>query len=206
MYKNTMIKDEAALDTIYGTVNPNSLAKETNHLTAAYRDWIEQAPFMAVASVGNGGMDCSPRGDKPGQLFRVLDNKTIAIPDRRGNNRLDTLRNLVTDPRIALLFLMPGINETLRINGEAIVTTDEALRKSFASGANEPVTVVVVSIKSVYFQCARALMRSDLWSIDAQVKKASVPTAGEMTKSGLPDFDSNSYDAELMGRQKDSLY
>ncbi len=107
------IYDEAALDTIYGTVNPNSLAKETNHLTAAYRNWIEQAPFMAVASGGNGGMDCSPRGDKPGQLFRVLDNKTIAIPDRRGNNRLDTLRNLVTDPRIALLFLMPGVNETL---------------------------------------------------------------------------------------------
>lgn len=206
MYEDSRLKDEAALDAIYGQINPNSLAKETSQLTPAYRTWIERAPFMAVASIGEGGLDCSPRGDKPEQLFRVLDDQTIAIPDRRGNNRLDTLRNLVADPRIALLFLLPGINETLRINGEAIVVTDEVLRKSFAVNAQEPVSVIVVNIKSVYFQCARALMRSELWSIDGQVAKGSVPTAGEMVKSALPEFDGDSYDAQLLGRQRDSLY
>jgi len=94
----SIVKDEAALNAIYGKINPNSLTKETKQLTTAYRVWIERAPFMAVASIGEGGMDCSPRGDKPGQLFRVLDDQTIAIPDRRGNNRLDTLRYLVADP------------------------------------------------------------------------------------------------------------
>jgi len=206
MYEDSILKDEAALETIYGKANPNSLAKETTRLTAAYCQWIERAPFMAVASIGHGGLDCSPRGDKPGQLFRILDDHTIAIPDRRGNNRLDTLRNLVADPRIALLFLLPGINESLRVNGEAIVVTDEKLRKSFSVNSHEPASVVVVTIKSVYFQCARALMRSRLWSIDAHLDKAAVPTAGEMTKSGLPDFDSDIYDAALSGRQKNSLY
>jgi len=151
-------------------------------------------------------MDCSPRGDKPGQLFRILDDQTIAIPDRRGNNRLDTIRNIVADPRVSLLFLLPGINESLRINGEAIVVTDNALRNSFAVNGSEPATVVVVTIRSVYFQCGRALMRSGLWSADAHVSKAEVPTAGEMIKSGLPDFDSNSYDTQLQSRHKDSLY
>jgi len=151
-------------------------------------------------------MDCSPRGDKPGQLFRILDDQTIAIPDRRGNNRLDTIRNIVADPRVALLFLLPGINESLRINGEAIVVTDTALRNRFAVNGSKPVTVVVVTISSVYFQCARALMRSGLWSTDAQVGKAEVPTAGEMIKSGLSDFDSETYDAQLRSRQRSSLY
>jgi len=206
MYENSSLKDEAALAAIYGKVNPNSLAKETTQLTRAYRAWIERAPFMAVASIGAGGMDCSPRGDKPGQLFRVLDDRTIAIPDRRGNNRLDTLRNLVTDPRVALLFLLPGINETVRINGDALVVIDNELRKSFTVNNQEPVSVIVVTIRSVYFQCARSLMRSELWSSDRQVAKTAVPTAGEMTKSALPAFDSDEYDAQLSGRQKDSLY
>jgi len=206
MYEDTVLNDESALEAIYGVVNPNSIAKETPQLTTAYRAWIERAPFMAIASIGRGGMDCSPRGDKPGQLFRILDDQTIAIPDRRGNNRLDTIRNIVADPRVALLFLLPGINESLRINGEAIVVTDTALRNRFAVNGSKPVTVVVVTISSVYFQCARALMRSGLWSTDAQVGKAEVPTAGEMIKSGLSDFDSETYDAQLRSRQRSSLY
>ncbi len=194
------------LAALYGAVNPNSLRKEVGHLTTAYRTWIERAPFVAVATSGEGGLDCSPRGDPAGQLIRVLDERTIALPDRRGNNRLDTLKNIVTDPRVALLFLMPGINETLRVNGRARLTTDPALRQSFGVDGKLPVTVIVVSIDAVYFQCARALMRSGLWDVAKHVGRGEVPTAGEMSKSADETFDAATYDAELLPRQKASLY
>lgn len=201
-----IITDEAALESLYGSVNPNSLAKEVQALTPEYRQWIEIAPFMAIASIGQSGLDCSPRGDKTGQLFRVLDDQTIAIPDRRGNNRLDTLRNLVTDSRISLLFLLPGINECVRINGEAQVVADANLRESFMVNDQNPVTVIVVHIKSVYFQCARSLIRSALWSPENFVARSQVPTAGQMTKAAVSEFDAKSYDGELADRQQKTLY
>ena len=204
-YKNTII-NEADLEALYGQPGTNSLTKEVDALTPEYRLWIEQSPFMAIASIGQGGLDCSPRGDAPGQLFRILDNQTIAIPDRRGNNRLDTLRNLVTDPRISLLFLLPGINETIRINGLAQVVTDTAIRQSFRINNQEPKTVIIVKIKSVYFQCARALLRSRLWSAENVVEKSAVPTAGQMSKGTDAEFDAKQYDADLPDRQKSTLY
>jgi len=206
MYEESTVKNEAALQALYGDINPNSLAKEMSYLTPAYRAWIERAPFMTMATIGPGGMDCSPRGDKPGQLFRILDDNTIAIPDRRGNNRLDTLKNLVVDPRVALLFLLPGINESLRINGKALVVTDTELRESFAVGEKMPISIVIITIESVYFQCGRALLRSSLWSADAQVPKNAVPSAGEMIKAGAPDFDATSYDEQAPVKQQDTMY
>lgn len=194
------------LSALYAVASPVSLLKQTQRLTPEYRRWIEAAPFFAIATSGLGGLDCSPRGDRPGDLFHVLDDASIAIPDRRGNNRLDTLKNLVADPRVALLFLLPGINECVRINGRARLTTDEALRQSFSMDGKLPVTVIVVSIEAVYFQCARALLRSKLWDVTAQIARSAVPTAGEMTKSGVPDFDAASYDAALPKRQLGSLY
>lgn len=201
-----VLRDLASLVAHYGEVNANSLAKETDRLTPAYRQWIEAAPFLAIATSGAGGLDCSPRGDATGQLFAVLDDRTLAIPDRRGNNRLDTLKNIVADPRVALLFLVPGINETLRINGRAVVTTDPDLTGRFAVGDKRPVTVILVSIDAVYFQCARALIRSRLWEAEARVPRDRVPTAGEMTRSAMPDFDADAYDAALPARQRSSLY
>ena len=195
-----------ALEALYGTVNRNSLAKEAARLTPAYRRWIEAAPFFAIASGGPGGLDCSPRGDARGQLFRVLDDRTLAIPDRRGNNRLDTLKNILADPRVALLFLNPGINETLRINGRARITTDPELIEGFAVGDKRPATGVVVEIDAVYFQCARALARAKLWDPEARIRPGEVPTAGQMTKGAQPDFDAESYDAALPVRQKATLY
>jgi len=159
-----------------------------------------------LASVGAQGLDCSPRGDANSQLFRVLNESTLAIPDRRGNNRLDTLRNIVADPRVALLFLIPGISEALRINGQASITTDPALIDSFAISDRKPATVILVEINAVYFQCARALMRSKLWDPSSHVESSDVPTAGQMTRSADPDFDAESYDAELAERQKSTLY
>ncbi len=194
------------LEDLYGPVNPHSLAKEVPSLNETYRDWLEKAPFVAIASGGNNGLDCSPRGDKTGDLFRILDDQTIAIPDRRGNNRIDTLKNIVEDPRVGLLFLIPGINETLRINGQAKLTTDPALLESFSINGKQPQTVIIVSIDAVYFQCARALIRSGLWKSNHQLSKGDVPSAGQMTKGALPDFDAQSYDTALPGRQKATLY
>ena len=204
-----------ALLELYGDINPNSLRKEVPALTPAYRRWIAASPFLAMATIGGGdaaglvapgGLDCSPRGDRPGQLFAVLDDRTIAIPDRRGNNRLDTLRNLIADPRIALLFLVPGVPECVRINGTAVITTDPDLRRQFAIDGREPTTVILVKIASVYFQCARAIIRSKLWEPETRAASASLPTAGDMTRSGDATFDEKAYDAILRERQLATLY
>lgn len=190
----------------YSEPGPTSLAKEVDRLTPEYRRWIEAAPFFALATSGPGGLDCTPRGDPAGSLFRVLDERTIAIPDRRGNNRLDSLRNLLTDPRIALLFLVPGILECVRINGRASLTRDPALIAATTFDGHAPVTVVVVQIESVYFQCARAIMRAGLWKPEAHRDPATLPTAGEMTRSASATFDQVAYDATLRSRQIDTLY
>jgi uncharacterized protein len=201
----TTITTLADLEALYGATNPVSLAKETPRLTPAYRRWLAAAPFCSVATSGPGGLDCSPRGD-PAGFLRVIDDSTVAFADRRGNNRLDTLRNLVEDPRIALLFLTPGINETLRINGRAVISTDPDLLQSFVMDGKLPKTVIVVRITSVYFQCARALARSHLWDPARHVAKGAVPTAGEMTKGADPTFDGDAYDAALPARQAATLY
>lgn len=206
MYKQSVVKTEADLDALYGKPKPASLGKEVDHLNPVYQAWLERSTFMSIASIGSGGMDCSPRGDKLGQLFRVLNNKTIAIPDRRGNNRLDTLRNIVNDSRVALLFLLPGVNECLRINGNAVLTTDEDLCNSFAVNGKPVVSVVVVTINAVYFQCARAIVRSGLWNENNKIDVKDVPSAGEMIKSGMSDFDSGEYDEAQPKRIQDTLY
>jgi len=201
-----IVTSPEALEALYGPVNPNSLAKETARLTPEYRRWIGQAPFLAIATAGPGGLDCSPRGDAAGHLVRVVDETTLLVPDRRGNNRIDTLRNIIADPRIALLFLIPGINETLRVNGRAEITTEPALLESFAVDGRAPASVIRIFIDAVYFQCARALVRSRLWQADAQVPRNAVPSAGEMIRAAKPGFDAESYDAELDDRHRRTLY
>ncbi len=153
---------------------PTSVTKEIDHLTDLHRAYIEASPFVVVATSGPGGVDCSPRGDPPG-FVRVADERTLLMPDRRGNNRLDTLRNIVVDPRIGLLFLVPGVGVTLRVNGTAQLSTDIGLRRSFAVDGKLPATVVVVTTTSVYTQCPKALIRSHLW--DRQPPSRRVRTA-----------------------------
>ena len=206
MSDNHAVTSMEALEALYGTPPERSIAKETQMLTPAYRKWLERAPFVAIASTGPGGLDCSPRGDAVGQLLRVIDDKTIAIPDRRGNNRLDTLRNIVEDPRIALLFLIPGINDTLRVNGRATLTTDPEMIESFAVGDKRPATIILVHIDAVYFQCARAILRSDLWSPEALAARKDVPTTGDMIRAAASDFDATGYDTNQTARQKATLY
>jgi hypothetical protein len=171
-----------------------ALFKETDRITPQYRKLIEAAPFVVVATSGPEGLDCSPRGDPPG-FVRVVDEHTIIIPDRRGNNRIDTLRNLVRDPRIALLFLIPGVGETMRINGHAEISTDPKLTESFLINGKLPRSVLVVTVERAYFQCTKAIIRSKLWDPASVVDRKTLPTPGtilaELTdgKMGGPEHD-----------------
>jgi PPOX class probable FMN-dependent enzyme len=166
-----------ALERIYGAPSGGAVVKEIDHLNAPYRAFIEAAPFCAMATSGPGGLDCTPRGDPPG-FVRVRDEKTLLIPDRRGNNRIDSLRNLVADPRISLLFLIPGCGETIRVNGHAVISIDPGLCESFIFAGKAPRSVIVVTVDRVYFQCAKAIVRSRLWDPSTQVDRRTLPTSG----------------------------
>ncbi len=193
------------LGALYDAPSDATIKKVSDRMTPAYRQMIEASPFFTFATVGADGLDCSPRGDKT-QAVMILDDKTIAIPDRRGNNRLDTLKNLVEDPRCALLFLIPGVNECIRINGTAELTTDPDLISKLTHEGKAPVTVIRVTIQELYFQCARAIIRSGIWHSETQVTRGNLPTAGDLTKSVYTEFDAKSYDAELPNRQAKTLY
>ena len=156
------------LESAYGVPHGPALAKETDRITAPYRALIEAAPFFALASAGSDGLDCSPRGDAPG-FVRVHDEKTLLVPDRRGNNRIDTLRNILHDPRVALLFMIPGCSETVRVMGRASISADPALAQTFLVEGKAPRTVLVVAIERVFYQCAKAIVRSKLWDVSRQV-------------------------------------
>jgi PPOX class probable FMN-dependent enzyme len=194
------------LEAIYGQPGETSTVKVANRITAPYRVLIDTSPFAALATCGPEGLDCSPRGDLPG-FVRVHDEKTLMMPDRRGNNRVDSLRNIVRDPRVALLFLIPGSGSTLRVNGRAQVSADAELLASFRIDGKAPRTVIVMTVEEIYFQCARAIVRSDLWNPDKRVDPKSLPTPGRI----LADMSENrvggeAYDREWPERARQSLW
>jgi PPOX class probable FMN-dependent enzyme len=178
--KPHVISTMAELEALYADpVYPPAKVKETDRITKAYRALIEASPFFALATNGPNGLDCSPRGDPKG-FVRVQDDKTIVVPDRRGNNRIDSLRNLVHDPRVALLFLIPGVSETLRIVGRATISTEPELCASFIMQGKAPRSVLVIAVDQVFFQCAKAIVRSKLWDPATQVERSSLPTSGKI--------------------------
>lgn len=200
------ITTQDQLDALYSTPVAASIAKEIDYICDHYKAFIDKAPFVVLATVGPEGLDCSPRGDPPG-FVRVRDAKTVLIPDRRGNNRIDTLRNLVRDPRISLLFMIPGIGETLRINGRAEISADPELCASFAERGKAPTTVLVVTAERVYFQCPKALARSRLWSADAQIARSELPSTGEILQSLTKgSIDGTAYDAAYPRRLEETIY
>ena len=203
--ENYLIDSIDQLEEIYDKPVGGSILKETSIINDDYRQLIESATFFAIASIGSEGMDCSPRGDEPG-FIRILDHETLAIPDRRGNNRLDTIKNIVQDSRVALLLLIPGLNETVRINGNAQLSVEPGLLESFKVDGKAPKCVIVIKLKTMYFQCARALKRSRLWDATTHVDPAAMPTAGGLIKSVVSDFDQASYDSSLQQRQEKTLY
>lgn len=206
MTSSNLITDITQLDALYGDASPRSLTKEIDALNSQYQSFIEASPFMAVATVGMEGLDCSPRGEQ-GSVVRVVDAKTIQFADRRGNNRLDTLRNIVEDDRIALLFLVPGIGETMRVNGRATISIAPELIEAFTVDGKSPKTVVEVKVERVYFQCSKALVRSGIWDSDIARSFGDVPSAGEMLAATTNDsFDALEYDRMLEKRYSDELW
>src|SRR5438067_798253 len=176
---SSLITSLEDLQAIYGQPGETSIVKEVDHVTPHYRAMIEASPFAVLATSGPEGLDCSPRGDVPG-FVRVADERTLLLPDRRGNNRADSLRNIIRDPRVALLFMIPGLGHTVRVNGSAHLSTDAALLDLFIMEGKPPRCVVVIAVESVYFQCARAIVRSDLWNPQKHRDPDTLPTAGQI--------------------------
>jgi PPOX class probable FMN-dependent enzyme len=194
-----------ALAALYGPTLPASVTKVMDHLGAPYRAFVEAAPFVVLATVGPGGVDVSPRGDPPG-FVAVADPRTLLIPDRRGNNRLDALRNILTDPRVSLLFVIPGVGETVRVAGRAEIRADAGLRARFALDGRLPATVLRVSVEKVYYQCRKAVVRARLWDPSARVDAAAVPSVGAMIACASAEtVDAGATDAAYLERQK-TLY
>ena len=193
------------LEAHLGDVSARALVKEIDHVSPLYAEYIKASPFVVLASVGPEGVDTSPRGDAAG-FVEIVSTKKLMLPERRGNNRADTLRNIVRDPRVSLLFLIPGVGETLRVIGDARVIADKTLCGQFTV-QNKPARFVIeVNVKAVYFQCQKAFARSKLWSSEAQVSRGQLPTAGELIKAFDADFDAKTYDEGYSEYMKETMY
>ena len=202
----TTIATLQELEALYGKPGEASIVKEVPHIIPQYRAFIEASPFCTLATCGPEGLDCSPRGDVPG-FVRVADERTLMMPDRRGNNRVDSLSNIVRDPRVALCFLIPGSNSTLRVNGEAHLSVEPDLKASFSIDGKEPRSVIVIRTNAVYFQCGRAIVRSRLWEAESHIDPKSLPSPGEV----LANLSNGSvggadYDAKWAARARKTLW
>ena len=194
------------LEAIYGLPAGAAVFKEIDHVNAQYRAFIEAAPFFALATVGPEGVDCTPRGDDPG-FVRVADERTLMIPDRRGNNRVDSLRNIVRDPRVSMLFLVPGVGETFRVIGRASISTDPALCETFVFAGKAPRAVIVVKVESVYFQCSKAIIRSKLWDPTRHVERKNLPSNGTILAAITQGaMGGEEYDRAYPERLKATIY
>ncbi len=201
-----LIHSPEQLAALFGPVGEASLKKEVPFVHPHYRALIEASPFVALATSGPAGLDVSPRGDAPGFVV-VQDEHTLLLPERRGNNRVDSLRNILSDPRVALLFLIPGVGETLRVNGRATITVAPDLLQRFEVDGKAPQCVLMVQVETVFFQCARAILRSRLWDPAARQERSALPSAGAMLGSLTSgQIDGEQYDRELPARQRSTLY
>jgi PPOX class probable FMN-dependent enzyme len=193
------------LQALYGESHERSRRKELPRLIEPYRALIQASPFVVLASVGPDGLDCSPRGDAPG-FVHILDDQTLLLPDRPGNNRIDSLRNIVLNPRVALLFLIPGVGESLRINGRAEISLDPELLELGRAQGKLPRSVLRIHIDTCYFQCSKAALRSGLWDASRQVARASLPSAGDIFRCIYEEFDIEAYERDMQQRLRTSLY
>jgi hypothetical protein len=203
---NHHITSREQLRELYGTPFPPSLYKELGHINDHYRAMIELSPFVALATTGPNGLDCSPRGDAPG-FIRVKDANTLLLPDRPGNNRTDTLGNILDDPRVSLLFLIPGIGETLRVVGRAAISVDPELLESFAVNGKPARSVLVITVESVFFHCSKAIVRSKLWDPSRHLPRTALASTGtmvaELSKGAIA---AEQYDRDAPARIQAMLY
>ncbi len=205
-YSDHLVTTMGQLEALYGEKMGASVIKEIDHINDGYRKLIEAAPFVAVATSGPEGLDCSPKGDAAG-FVHILDEKTLAIPDRPGNNRIDGFRNIVRDPRIALLFLIPGVGETLRVNGRGSISIDPELMQSFAVNGKLPRSVLIVHVESIYFHCSKAIVRSKLWDEATKIDRRALPSTGTIiAELSQGKMGGETYDREAPAKIKAMLY
>ena len=198
------IKSIAELENLYGKPGEAAVLKVTPLLTPAYQKWIERSRFCVLSTVAAEGTDGSPRGDD-GPVVRVLDANTLALPDWSGNQRIDSLRNIVRDGRVSLLFMVAGSNNVIRVNGTAVLSADPAITGRFEQRGKQPKVVILITIKEVYSQCARSLMRADLWNKDDQSE--GLPSVGEiMSEISEGGFDGDAYDEGWLERAKTTMW
>ncbi|NOR61859.1 MAG: pyridoxamine 5'-phosphate oxidase family protein [Rhodobacteraceae bacterium] len=198
-----MIETIAELEALYGTPKEASQVKVASQITPSYRALIEAASFVALATVGPEGTDCTPRGDE-GQVVFVEDFHTLALPDWRGNDRIDTLRNVVRDGRVSLMFMVPGSTMIVRVNGRAKISADADKLAQYGKQGKQPRTVMLIKIEELYFQCARAVIRADLWNTD---NTPSLPTAGDiLSEMTSGEFEGKSYDETWPERAAKTLW
>ncbi len=203
MSKISTVKE---LEAIYGHPGKPSLVKEVRQVIPQYRAYIEAASFCTLATAGPEGLDCSPRGDLPG-FVRIQDDRTLMMPDRRGNNRIDSLKNIVRDPRVALCFLIQGVRNALRVNGEAHLSVDPETLASFAVNGKEPRSIIVIKTMAIYFQCGRAMVRSRLWEEDAKIDPKSLPSAGDvLAELSKGEIGGKTYDDKWEARARSTLW
>ncbi len=206
MTEEHRISTVPALEALYGAPTGAAVEKEIDYLHPHYQSMIAASPFVVLATSGPDGVDTSPRGDAPG-FVAVEDAKTLLIPDRKGNNRIDSLRNIIANPHVALLFLIPGIGETLRVNGRAAISTEPALLQRFSVEGKLPRSVIVVFVDTVFFQCSRAIFRSNLWDASRHIARNTLPSTGKIVADvSKTSFDAESYDKGLYERLKATLY
>jgi len=204
-----LITDESELRAVIGAPTELVLAKLNDRLNSLTRQFIERSPFVCVATVRpDGGLDVSPRGDPPG-FVRILDERTLLLPERPGNRIADTLTNLVADPRIGLLFLIPGVGDTFRVNGRAVIVDDPELLAASVVEGKVPRLGIRVSIEEAYTQCAKALIRSDLWNPERHISRSELPRHGDILRSiSLPELDVEQHERERAARyaRREGLY
>lgn len=203
---STTIDTLEQLQALYGEAHERSLRKEITYLSEPYQALVAASPFVVLATHGPDGLDCSPRGDAPG-FVRVLDERTLLLPDRPGNNRIDSLRNIINDPHVALLFLIPGVGESFRVNGRASISLQPQLLELCTAQGKLPRSVLRISVDTCYFQCSKAAVRSGLWDSERHVERTSLPSAGDLLKAVMdPSFDVQAYERELQERLNTRLY
>lgn len=203
---STTIDTLEQLQALYGQAHERSLRKEISYLSEPYQALVAASPFVVLGTHGPDGLDCSPRGDAPG-FVRVLDERTLLLPDRPGNNRIDSLRNIIHDPHVALLFLIPGVGESFRVNGRASISLEPELLQLCVAQGKLPRSVLRISVDTCYFQCSKAAVRSGLWDAERHVERASLPSPGQILQAVMdPQFDVQAYERELQERLKTMLY
>ena len=198
-----IIESVSELEALYDVTVQGAIDKVCDHITPLYRRWIDASRFVSLSTVGPEGTDASPRGDRD-EVGRIANPKTVLMPDWRGNNRLDFLKNIVRDGRLSLMFMVPGSNTVVRVNGTATLTAQASVTEQFEHQGKLPRTVIVIAVEEVYFQCAKALMRSRLWSMGDESQ--DLPTAGEFLQENIPEFDAAAYDAGYSEYARDRLW